>query len=179
VDTGPVAILCLFLKTLFFFVAAAWGLLWLLRKKYGGVGGGDVVVLIAAGFAALAALLTSDHLLARYIEQVGKPSQGVLISKTYRDGENSTTFYANVQFGYYEGEFEVSEGYYDFLQPRAAVPVLYDPDYRADFVPKVVIQESPQAWAVLGIELSVALIMLGTLCWIMLRAKQRIFPSKK
>ena len=176
-EVGPFTLFVIFLKCLLLPVVLAWGTMWLCRRKYGGLGGADWFVLFAAGGVACLALFISDSVQARYLDQVGSAGEGTVTRKWLVEGDDSVTFKVAVRFKNYEGEFEVSEGYYDLVAPPTKTKVIYDPEYASDFVPEVAVRESPELWVLIGMLISTAIVLSATVGWVLLRAKQHFTTS--
>jgi hypothetical protein len=172
-DVGPFTLFVWFLKTLPGFVVVVWAMLWLIRRKAGGLDLRDWIVLVVAFGVSLVALFVANNLQARYLEQVGAKAEGVLTRKWHVEGDESTTYKVAVQHQNHEGEFEVSEAYWETAQPMTKVPVVYDPEFAADFVPMVAIEESPSLNLCLGMVGLAGFVLLLTLFWTMIRLVER------
>jgi hypothetical protein len=172
-DVGPFTLFSWFLKTLPVWVVLAWGFLSLVRKKAGGLDLRDWVVLAVAFGVSLVALFISTNLRARYLEQVGSAATGVLARKWISEGDDSVTYKIDVQYGGRQDDFEVSEAFWETAQPNAELPVVYDREFPADFVPKIVIDESPQLGLCLGMLGVTGFVLLLSGAWLLMRLVQR------
>jgi hypothetical protein len=173
VNAGPFTLLVWFLKTLLVWVLLAYGVLTLARKKAGGLDVRDWLVLGIAFGVALVALFVSSNLQARYLEQVGSRATGTLARKWTSEGDDSITYKIDVQYRGHNDDFEVSEDFWNRAQPMSEIPVIYDPEYPADFVPKVAIDESPSLGLCLGMIGTASLSLLLTAAWVVMRVMER------
>jgi len=172
-NVGPFTLFVWFLKTLLVWVLLAWGMLSLARKKAGGLDLRDWLVLGIAFGVALVALFVSANLQARYLEQVGSPATGVLARKWTSEGDDSVTYKIDVEYRGHSNDFEVSEDFWTRAQPMSQIAVVYDPEFPADFVPKVTIDESPSLGLCLGMIGIASLSLLLTAAWVLMRVMER------
>jgi hypothetical protein len=172
-DSGPFTAFVWALRLLIVPVAIALGWLALMRKKFGGYDLKDWVVAGGGGVAALMVLLVASHLQARYLEAVGSNGQGTLVRKWLEEGDDSTTYKIAVNYARHEDDFEVDETFWDTAQPNGAVPVYYDPEYPADFVPHACTTTAPQTPLVIGLLGSGGLVIALTFAWTFARTVER------
>jgi len=172
-NVGPFTLFVWFLKALIVWVLLAYGLLALARRKAGGLDVRDWLVLGIAFGVALVAMFVSSNLQARYLEQVGSAATGTLARKWTSESDDDVTYKIDVEYRGRSDDFEVSEDFWNRAQPFSAIPVVYDPQYPADFVPKVAIDESPSLGLCLGMIGTAALSLLLTAAWVLMRLLQR------
>jgi len=173
VSVAPFTLFVWFLKTLLVWVLLAYGVLALARKKAGGLDLRDWLVLGIAFGVALVALFVSSNLQARYLEQVGSTAMGTLSRKWTSEGDDSITYKIDVDYRGHGDDFEVSEDFWNRAQQPSEIAVVYDPEYPADFVPKVTIDESPSLRLCLGMVGTASLSLLLTAAWVLMRVMER------
>ena len=172
-ETGPFTAFVWSLRLLIVPVAIAIGWLALVRRKFGGFDARDWVVAIGGGVAAFMMLLVASHLQTRYLEAVGSEGQGLLIRKWLEEGDDSTTYKIAVHYGRHDDDFEVDEEFWDKAEANTSIPVYYDPEYPADFVPHACAAFAPQTPLVIGLLASGGLVIALTLGYTLARTIER------
>ena len=104
---------------------------------------------------------------------VGSAGTGVLARKWIVEGDDSTTFKVAVQFRGWEDDYSVGEGFWDSMTPPKNVPVMYDPEYPSDFVPKFRVEAAWDPLLVGGLLAAAAVLELAVFGWVGVRAVER------
>ncbi|MBK7584079.1 MAG: hypothetical protein IPI67_28260 [Myxococcales bacterium] len=172
-DTGPISFFILFAMGQVVPLALALGVLALVRWGHGGWDGKDWVMGVAAVIAATALIISAQDLRVHYLDAVGVGGTGVLSRKWMVEGDDSTSFKVAVQFKGYQDDFSVSEGFYDATTPPQNVPIKYDPDYAAEFVPTFRVASAWPLSVVGGLFAVAGLLELSVYVWVLGRGVDR------
>lgn len=176
--SGPISWFVVFAMVQVAPVALALGVLGLLRWRRGGWDLKDWVVAVGAVVAAVALIMGAQDLRAHYIDYVGTDATGTIVRKWISEGDDSTSYHVAVSCNGYQDDFDVSEGFYDSVNPPQSTPVRRDPDYPAEFVPKFRVAK---AWGLIGVAPMVgaaALLELGVFVWVAARGIDRFRKAK-
>ena len=170
---SPLAWLVLIIKGQVGLLTLAMGVLWLARRKAGAWDIKDWLVFFGASISVVADFVAVADLEAHYIDTVGSAGTGVLARKWIVEGDDSTTFKVAVQFRGWEDDYSVGEGFWDSMTPPKNVPVMYDPEYPSDFVPKFRVEAAWDPLLVGGLLAAAAVLELAVFGWVGVRVVER------